>query len=490
MPEQTTERVSTGLTGLNDILDGGLISQRAYLIHGDPGTGKSTLGYHFLREGLDNNETVLCITLGERKPAILKNALRVGIDLSDAIFADLTPDQNLYKENNAYSIFSSQEVERDPIISTVVEAVETHKPSRVFLDSITILKLLSHDPLQMRKMSLSFINYICGSGATMLMTSEIDSSENSVDQNANFWVDGIIRLEFNPGWRKISVSKFRGSNFSSGSHSFKITSSGMEVYPRLKPKNYGRKYISGTVSSGIKPLDDILQGGIEQGTITMISGPSGVGKTNLSIQFIKEAAQHNERSVIYTFEEARQMIIERSESINVPIRSIIDSGNLSIQPIEPFSYSPDEFAAMVRKDVENNNTRFVMLDSIGGYTLSVREENKLERLHALTIYLQNMGVTAFLINETNFITGNFQTSGMHASYLADNIIFLRYIELQGELKKAIGVLKKRMSDFDPAIYEFYITSEGIHIGKKYNDISGILSGIARRIDSESNNIEE
>jgi len=490
MPAQTTQRITTGLPGLDEILNGGLLSQKAYLIQGDPGTGKSTLGYHFLRQGLDNDEKVLYITLGERKPMILQNASQIGLDLSDVIFADLTPNENLYKENNSYSIFSPQEVERDPIISTIVETVETHQPSRIFLDSITMLKLLNNDPFQMRRMALSFINYICGKGATLLITSEIGADNNLIDQNANFWVDGVIRLEYSPGWRKISVSKFRGSNFIGGNHSFKITSNGMRIFPRLQPKKYGREYISDPISSGIEKLDNILYGGIEKGTITMITGPSGVGKTNLSIQFIKEAAQRDERSVIYTFEESREMIIERSESINVPIRSIMKSGNLTIEPIEPFSYSSDEFTAIVRKEVEENNTRFVMLDSIGGYSLSVKEENKLERLHGLTVYLQNMGVTAFLINETNSITGDFQASEMQASYLTDNILFLRYIELRGELRKAIGILKKRMSDFNPAIYEFAITSDGIQIGQKYNNVSGILTGIAKRLDPAPDNLEK
>jgi circadian clock protein KaiC len=170
------------------------------------------------------------------------------------------------------------------------------------------------------------------------------------------------------------------------------------------------------------------------------------------------------------------VILKRSESINVPIKDMMDKGNLKIKPIEPLSYSPDEFSKIVQTDVEENDTKFVLLDSIGGYGMAVREENTLERLHSLTVYLQNMGVTTFLINETQSITGTLEPTNMHASDLADNIIFLRYLEMEGELQKAIGILKKRLSDFEKSIRRFHITKDGINVGDKLSGFSGILSG--------------
>lgn len=472
---RNTNKISTGVSGLDEILHGGLLPQKSYLLKGGPGTGKSTFGYHFLERALKDDESALYITLGETSENIISNAKQLGIDLSGIHFLDLTPEEDIYKNSKTYNVFTSAEVEQEPIVKSIVEAVEEHKPTRVFLDSITMLRSVNQDPFQMRNMALSFIRFICNQGATLLITSE--AYEQAADKDATFWVDGIIQLEYAPSWRKISVSKYRGSDFSHGNHAFKINNNGIIVYPRLQSGNYERGYLSEPISTGIDELDKLLHGGIEKGTVTIISGPTGAGKTNFGIQFAKEAASRGERSAIYTFEESEEVLIKRSESISVPVRSMIENGNLKIVPVEPLSYSPDEFSSIVRRDVEENDTKIVIIDSIGGYGLSVREENTLERLHSLTVYLQNMGVTTLLINESANVTGQFETTGMNASYLADNIIFLRYLELNGELRKAIGVLKKRMSDFERSIREFDITSDGLKVGGKMTNLRGILTGL-------------
>ena len=156
---------------------------------------------------------------------------------------------------------------------------------------------------------------------------------------------------------------------------------------------------------------------------------------------------------------------------------MIRNGSLEITYIQPFAYSPDEFSDLVQQDIEKNNTKNVLIDSVRAYGLSVREGDSLERLHSLCVYMGNMGVTGFLISETSNITGQFVTANLHASYLADNIIFLRYLELDGELRKAVGVLKKRLSDFEKSIREFNITSGGIKVGKPLTHLRGILTGV-------------
>jgi len=468
------DKISTGLPGLDEILHGGLIPGKSYLIQGGPGSGKSTLGLHFLNEAIQNDKETLYVTLGESKDSILTNASRMGMDLSKADFLDLSPKDDLYKSSNSYNVFSSAEIEQGPIMESIIKAVDEHKPSRVVLDSITMLRFLNQDPFQLRKMALSLINFVTSKGATLMLISE--SLDNSTEKDATFWVDGIMKLESDSPWRKITVTKFRGSDYVPESHALKITDRGMIVYPRMRPNDYSRQFPNETLSSGIKEIDKLLQGGIEKGTTSLIVGATGVGKTNLGLQFIKEAASRNDRSVLYTFEESKELILQRSKKVNIPLEEMLDTGNLRIVPVEPLSYSPDEFAKMVRTDVEENGTSIVMIDSIGGYNLAIREENILERLHALTVYLQNMGVTTFLINEAENITGQFKATQMNASYLADNILFLRYLEINGQLRKAIGVLKKRLSDFENTIREYKITSEGIKVGDPLHNIRGILSG--------------
>lgn len=459
---------------MDTILKGGLIREKSYLIKGGPGTGKSTFGYHFLEEGNKKGETTMLITLGEPEKSIRLNSEKQNINLADTVILDLGPgNQELVSEQN-YSVFSPLEVEAEPFIKNVIDAIDKLNPSRVVLDSITMVKYLYQDSFQYKNMALSMIHQICSSGATLLMISEVHQS--AVEDEAEFWADGVIEVKSGPYWRRAEVQKLRGSDFAECDHAIRITAKGVEVFPRLQPNKYDKEFQNIALSSGIDELDAMMEGGIEKGTVSMITGATGVGKTNLGVQFMKAAAARGERSVMYTFEEARDVIINRSKLIGVPVDEMISKGQLYIKSIEPFSYSPDEFAMMVREDVEENDTRIVMIDSVGGYSLTVREENSLERLHALCTYLGNVGVTTILVSEMKSITGEFVTTNLNASYLADNIIYLRYLEIDGELRKSVGILKKRLSDFEKSIREFKITGEGIVIGKPMSNMRGILSG--------------
>ena len=156
---------------------------------------------------------------------------------------------------------------------------------------------------------------------------------------------------------------------------------------------------------------------------------------------------------------------------------MVERGTLSLVKIEPLQFSPDEFARLVRKNVEEKGTRIVMIDSIAGYRLSLKGQDLISHLHALSKYLQNMGIVVILIVEVESIIGDFRATDSGISYLADNIIFFRYLEMYGEMHKAIGVLKKRLSNFEKTLREFEITHDGINIGKPLKGLRGILLGV-------------
>ncbi len=469
------DRLSTGIPGLDKILDGGLIAQRAYLVRGGPGAGKTTLGVEFLAAGVAQNESTLFISLEEAESQVRFNADCLGFDLHAVAFLDLSPNSDFFTEVETYDIFSPAEVEREPTTQRIVERVEQLQPKRVFIDAMTQFRYLSSDVFQFRKQVLSFLRFLLEQGATVLFASE--SSESTPDDDLQFMSDGVINLQRDDGDRHLSVTKFRGSDFQSGLHTLRLLNTGMAVFPRLQPERYERDFKLEPVSSGVSELDAMLKGGIERGTVTVVTGPTGVGKTSLGVQFVKAAAERTERSVLYTFEEAASTLIQRAESIGTPVQQMIEAGTLSIVSVEPLHLSPDEFANMVRQEVEQQHVRLVMIDSIAGYKLSVRGTDLVMHLHALCKYLQNVGMTVILVNETENITGDFRATEIGISYLADNIVFLRYLEMHGEMRKAIGVLKKRLSDFERTLRELDITPEGIKVGQPLSRLRGVLTGI-------------
>ncbi|OUL18613.1 ATPase domain-containing protein [Nostoc sp. 106C] len=468
-------RLFSGISGLNQLLYGGYIPGRAYLIRGGPGTGKTTLGMHFLTTGAANGESVLFITLAETAAQVQKNAAGLGFNLQGINFLDLSPTPEFFAQVETYDIFSPAEVEREPTTRQIVEQVEALKPQRIFIDSMTQFRYLATDTFQFRKQVLSFLRFLVEQGTTVLFTSE--SSKEAPDNDLQFMSDGVINLNFSNNQRTLWVSKFRGSEFQDGQHTIRLTSKGMQVFPRLMPQVYGQSFTPETISSGIPGIDELLHGGIERGTITIISGPSGVGKSTLGLQFMKEAAGRGERSVVYTFEERKETLLHRAEGINIAVHAMQERGTLSVIQVEPLYYTPDEFANLVRQEVEQKQARIVMIDSVSGYRLSVRGEDLISHIHSLSKYLQNMGVAVLLINEVETITGDFQVTEVGISYLADIIVFLRYLEMQGELRRAIGVLKKRMSDFEKTLREFEISRYGIKVGKPLTQLRGVLTGL-------------
>jgi len=470
----TTTRISTGIEGLDEILDGGLIPRQAYLLRGGPGCGKTTLGFHFLHAGKQLGERCLCLTLGETAAALQQNASAIGIDLTDVPILDLSPGIDFFVQNQSYDLFVAADVEREPFSRQLIETVEKIKPQRIFLDAMTQLRYLATDLFQFRKQTLSLLRFLSEQGATILFTSE--QSAAMPDDDLQFISDGVFELAYTNSMRTISVSKFRGSDFRGGAHAMKLTPQGMQIFPRLLPEQHSRPFPWETISSGIPSLDELLHGGIERGTISLITGPSGVGKSTLGLQFMKEAAGRGERSIVFTFEERKETLLRRCESINIPIRKMMQRGTLSIQQIEPLHYTADEFAALVRHEVEAQETAIVMIDSISGYRLSLAGADLISHLHALCKYLQNMGIAVLLINEVEAITGEFRATEIGVSYLTDNIIFLRYMEWSGQLRRAIGVLKKRLTDFERSMREISITRYGIQVGKPLIGLQGILTG--------------
>jgi len=476
MTSSLPQRASTGVDGLDEVLSGGLVSTRSYMVRGQAGSGKTILGFHFLQRGVDEGETALFINLEEDLRDLKANADALGFDTDAIEFLDLSPSAAAFVDDESYEVFAPSEVEREPLTDRIAEGVAAVDPDRVVVDPLTQLRFLLSDDYQFRKQVVGFMRYLKDEGATVLFT--VQDTPSLPTDDLEFITDGTIRLDAAEYGKTVRVPKFRGSATQSGDHAYRITDAGIEVYPALQPGQREDGIEFEQISSGIPEIDKLLHGGIERGTVTIVSGPTGVGKTTLSTQFMKEAAGRGERSVIYLFEENRETFLARSRAVNIPVDQMLEKGTLQVNEVEALERSPQEFARMVRDEVEGEDADIVMIDGIAGYRLTLRgeEEQMLQQMHALGRYLKNSGVTGVFIDETRNVTGEFHATMENISYLADNIVFLRHLEVDGELRKAIGVLKKRTSDFERTIREFKITEHGISVGEPMSGLRGILSG--------------
>lgn len=215
--------------------------------------------------------------------------------------------------------------------------------------------------------------------------------------------------------------------------------------------------------------------------MTFVSGPTGAGKTSTGTKLLANAAANGHRSAMYLFEEDEGTFAHRSEAIGMPVSRLREEGMMEPIEVEPRTLSSEEFAHMVEAQVDQHGTDIVMIDGIDGYTTAIQgdEDELIRKLHALSRHLKNRGVTVLITNEIPEITGISSATHTNLSYVADNIVFLSYVEMDGSLRKVVGVLKKRSGDFEHNLREFEITPDGIHVGESLTGLYGILQGTPR-----------
>jgi len=474
--EPDSQRVSTGVPGFDSILNGGYLSETATLVRGPPGSGKSIFSLHFLAAGLDAGETGLYINLGEPEHYIEETARGFGLDIDRLDFLNLSPSGDQFQGEETYTLFESSEVETPSLVENIRTEIQEINPDRVVIDPVTEFRYLTPDQHQFRSQILSLVKLLKNTGSTILLTSQ--AADSMPDDDLQFLVDAVVNIDETEDRRTVRVSKFRGSSVRSGQHTLQISDEGLQVWPQLDPNRHEREHTSTKLSAGVPELDSLLSGGITTGTITFLSGPTGVGKTTTGLQFMKEAAGRGQRSVLYSFEEDRHTLFERAEAVNIPITDMIDQGTLTVEIIGPEELSVDEFTHRIRTEVEDNGAEIVMIDGTSGFEQSLRgvSADPMRDLVKIGRYLRNMGVTGIVTNEVHQITGEFRATDQRMSFLADSIIVLRHVEYKGSLRKVIGVLKMRTSNYENQLRELEITEHGLRVGESLPELRGILTG--------------
>ncbi len=455
------ERLRVGVDGLDHVLAGGLIPGRSYLVRGEPGRGKTTLGLHFLTA--DEPERSLFIGFQESEEQLRTNAAAVGIDTDGVQVVSMAPDETFFTGQEGYDVFAAADIEHAPIVDSIVAAVEDQKPTRVFIDSLTQLRFLSADLFQYRKQVLSFLRFLTDRGATVLFSSE--STREMSDSDLQFIADGVINLESSTSGAVAWISKYRGSGFHRGQHHMRVAGDGLSVFPHMTPPRAQLAEEQGSrFRSSISGLDDMLHGGLEPGTITLLTGPAGVGKSTLATAFAATAIEAGHRAAMFLFEEEETILRQRSVNLGMSLESALETDRFVLEQVEPMRYLVDEFAMRVREYVQQRQMDLIVIDSIAGFELAMEGEDVRRRLHAFTKGLSRLGVAMLLVNETESLTEIQSISERDISYLSDNVIYARYSRTDGQYAKVVGVLKKRLSEFDPQSRELRIGACGIELG--------------------------
>ncbi len=486
---QLEQQISTGIDTLDDIMHGGFTADRLYLVEGYPGTGKTTLAMQFLLDGASKGERGLYVSLSETRDELEGVAVSHGWSLDGIDIHELVDQEKLNQEQAQYTMFEPSEIELGATIDRVLKKIETIRPKRIAFDSLSEMRLLAQGPLRYRRQILALKQFFVGRGCTTLMLDDKsggDLATDTNDQQLHSIAHGVIRLEqslnhYGAERRFLRIIKHRGRDFIGGTHDVVLKRGGIRVYPRKTVENNQWQSTGNNISSGNAELDELLGGGLMEGTSTLLLGPAGVGKSSTATQFAIAAAERGERAVFFEFEESIHAFLQRSRGLGFDVDRYISDGRIELRQFASGETTPAEFASQVREaikpDAQGRKVTVVTIDSLNGYLNSMpHEQFLLIQLNDILQVLGQRGIVSFLITAQHGMLGSAMKTPVDASYMADNVVLFRYFETSGEIRQAISMVKKRTGKHERTIREFSLSEHGLVIGKPLVDFHGVLSG--------------
>jgi circadian clock protein KaiC len=480
-------RVATGVEGLDDVLAGGLTRGSLFLLEGQPGTGKTTIALQFLLEGQKTPERSLYITLSETRQELTSTAASHGwtIDKDIEVF-ELQPSESLLDVNEQQTLLYSSDLELGETVKQIVQTVESTNPALVVVDSLSEIRLLAQGSLRYRRQLLALKHFLARRGATVLMLDDLTS--DVLDKTAHSIAHGVIRLEelapnYGADRRRLKIMKYRGQAYRGGYHDFTIVTGGVKVFPRLVAAEHKTSFDVSRVQSGIAELDQLLGGGVDKGSSTLVLGPAGAGKTLFAFQYADAAMRRGEKVAIFMFDEELGVTFRRSKAMGMDLEAHRQAGKLVIEQVDAAELSPGEFSHRARRCVDDRGVGMVLIDSLNGYRAAMPEEHSLLlHMHELLQYLNRSGVSTFLTVAQHGLIGDMQ-SPVDVTYLADTVVLMRYFEAGGRVRRAISVVKKRTGAHEDTIREFHVGAEGLTVGPILRDFQGVLRGVPTYVGS-------
>ena len=474
------ERLPTGVPGLDAVLGGGIPEYSFNLIAGEPGGGKTTLAHQIVFANATPARPALYFTvLGEPAVKMLR------YQQQNAFF-----DPDLIGEAIRFVNLSDEVREQGlgGVLERIVREVEESSPALVVVDSFrTVLRATVDAPLgerDLRAFVQQLAMHLTTWQATSFLVGEYMQSERESDPVFTI-ADGILWLsqaaDRNSVVRKLQVVKARGLGHMPGLHTFKMTDAGLRVFPRicLPVREEDRVTERGRVSTGVAGVDEMMGGGIPRGDSVLVTGPSGSGKSVLATQFIAEGVRQDEPGVLVVFEEHPKEYIHRAEGLGFPLRKMIKQRRLEVMYLRPLDLSPDETLFEIREAADRVGARRVVIDSMSGFEMALAPTFRTdfrESLYRLVGALTGVGITVLTTMEIVQDQTAMRFTPNVISFLADDLVLLRYCEIDRTMKKVIAVAKMRGSQHSKEFREYEITGHGFEVGGDLAGYRGSVSG--------------
>ena len=488
------EKLPTGIPGFDHITEGGLPKDRSTLVTGTAGSCKTILALQFLYAGIaDYDQHGVFVTFEEQPKKIRKNVESFGWRLQQLeaqgkfAFVDMSPVPGRI-------LVETGDFDFAPLLTRIEYAVNKVNAKRLSIDSINALFQQFYDASIVRREMLRLAAMLETIGVTALITGERSDEFGEISKFAveEFASDNVIVLrnilEDERRRRTIEVLKYRGASHYKGEVPFTTSHLGIEVLP-LSKIQLTQESNDERTSSGVQDLDDMCQGGFFADSVILVSGATGTGKTLLSSTFIHEAANNNQKTLYFTFEESRAQLLRNAIGWNKDFRELEDKGLVKIIARYPESLGLEDHLLKIKKATEEFNPSRAVVDSLSAMERVSTLRGFREFIIGLTSHLKDKRCTTLLTATTSSLMGGSSVTESNISTITDTIILLRYAEIMGEMRRGITVLKMRGSQHDKGIREFNIDAQGMHIGRQFVNVGGILSGQSTQLNtSETDNL--
>lgn len=480
-------KVVTGISGFDTFSEGGLPKGRTSLVAGTAGSGKTIFATQFLAEGIERGENGVFVTFEEPPKMLRKNVRGFGWNIPQWeteqkwIFVDASPqDASLPVVSGEYDL--------DPLLSRIRYAINKVNAKRVAMDSLGAIFSYVPDVAQVRAALFKLAQVLRDMEITAVLTSERTSDYGEISRYGieEFVADNVIimrnALLEEKRRRTIEILKYRGVPHQHGEFPFTIVpDSGIVVIPFSKDV-LKRKSSSKRITSGNQALDDMCGGGWFEGSIILVSGATGTGKTLVATEFINGGVKNREKCLLFAFEESRDQILRNALSWGVDYEQMEREGQLKIVCRYPETSGLETHFLSIRAEIEQFQPQRIAIDSISALERVANNKGFREFLLTFNTLCKEKGITALCTATTNNLIGSNSITESNVSTNTDLIILLRYVEVYSEIKRGLAVLKMRGSRHHKDIREFTIDNKGMRLGKPFRNVIGILAGNPSYID--------